>query len=515
MNFITRILNRFTETRSLSVSQPIYPWTGGLFQDAGMPNVTGLSAMQSATVYSCVRLISESIASLPRHVYRQDETGTRQRDTTHPVQRLIYARPNSDMTSFTLFDYLVSSLLLHGRAFAKIEHDPMTARPVAIWPLAAADVYVYRRQSDGLIVYIYKGEILRPDEVIHLIAHTRDGITGLGPVQLAAASVGLDIAMRQYGEKFFVNGGHLRGVLERSGNMSTDAMQEFKREWTAGFEGVHNAHKTPLLPVGVKYTPISISPEASQFLESRRFSREEICGLFRVPITMLDSTKSSYATLEQANLQFLQSCLVPWLTRIEQEFSKLFLESEQGTYSVKFNVSGLLRSDTAARQSYYASGRQWGYLSVNDIRALEDLPPIDGGDVYLQPVNMQATGTTAPAPSANRQIIEDAARRLLVKESKALQRAIKKYAGQADGFKQWLDDWYTRHESLVSRTLTAPMKAAGVTESSLDYAHKYCQQARQITIDAFNAGAVDDLLDDLESIRASEMVCEIFKTDLK
>ena len=228
--------------------------------------------------------------------------------------------------------------------------------------------------------------ILAPSDVLHVLGLGYDGLVGYSPIAMAKNAVGLAMAAEEYGAKFFANGAAPSGVLEHPGTIKDP--ERIRQSWQSTFGGSSNSNKIAVLEEGLKYTPIAISPEQAQFLETRKFQINEIARIFRVPPHMLaDLEKSSFSNIEQQSLEFVKYTLDPWVIRWEQAMNKaLLLDSEKRTVFTKFNVDGLLRGDYASRMTGYATARQNGWMSANDIRALENLDriPADlGGDLYL------------------------------------------------------------------------------------------------------------------------------------
>ena len=233
--------------------------------------------------------------------------------------------------------------------------------------------------------------ILRPADVLHIPGLGFDGLVGYSPIAMAKNAIGLAIATEEYGAKFFANGAAPSGVLEHPGTIKDP--NRVREAWQSQFGGSSNSGKIAVLEEGMKYTPISISPEQAQFLETRKFQINEIARIFRIPPHMIgDLEKSSFSNIEQQSLEFVKYTLDPWVIRWEQSIARTLLNpDEKQTYFVKFNLEGLLRGDYASRMNGYATARQNGWMSANDIRELENLdriPPEMGGDLYLINGNM-------------------------------------------------------------------------------------------------------------------------------
>ena len=251
--------------------------------------------------------------------------------------------------------------------------------------------YEYTTSADDAPISKCSIVRLKPSDVLHIPGLGFDGLVGYSPIAMAKNAIGLAIATEEYGSKFFANGAQPSGVLEHPGTIKDP--QRVRDSWMSQFRGSANSNKIAVLEEGLKYTPISISPEQAQFLETRKFQINEIARIFRVPPHMVgDLEKSSFSNIEQQSLEFVKYTLEPWLVRWEQSIQRiLFSADEKKRYFVRFNVEGLLRGDYASRMNGYAVGRQNGWMSANDIRELENLdriPAEEGGDLYLINGNM-------------------------------------------------------------------------------------------------------------------------------
>ena len=366
-------------------------------------NVNERTAMRVTAVYSCVRILSEAIASLPLHLYKQIDKGGKEKAVNHPLYKLLHDEPNPEMTSFVFRETLMSHLLLWGNAYAQIIRNGK-GQVVALYPLMPNRMSV-DRDPNGKIYYKYSvnesdnrglkniGQIyLKKEDIFHIPALGFDGLVGYSPIAMAKNAIGMALATEEYGAKFFANGASPSGVLEHPGNIKDP--DRLRESWNTLFQGSGNSHKIAVLEEGLKYQPIGISPNEAQFLETRKFQIDEIARIFRVPPHMVgDLDKSSFSNIEQQSLEFVKYTLDPWVTRWEQAIHRsLLLESEKKEYFAKFNVDGLLRGDYQSRMSGYATGIQNGFLSPNDVRGLEnmDLIPDDlGGNLYVINGSMQ------------------------------------------------------------------------------------------------------------------------------
>ena len=363
--------------------------------------VTERSAMQMTAVYSCVRILSEAVAGLPLHLYKYTNSGGKAMALDHPLYRLLHDEPNPEMSSFVFRETLMTHLLLWGNAYAQIIRNGKN-EIVALYPLMPNKMSVDRDENGHLYYTYYRGQdeairnkefavTLLPSDVLHIPGLGFDGLVGYSPIAMAKNAIGMAIACEEYGAKFFANGAAPGGVLEHPGTIKDP--QRVRESWQSTFGGSGNANKIAVLEEGMKYTPIGISPEQAQFLETRKFQINEIARIFRVPPHMVgDLEKSSFSNIEQQSLEFVKYTLDPWVIRWEQSIQRSLLSSdEKAAYFVKFNLEGLLRGDYQSRMNGYAIGRQNGWMSANDIRELENLdriPAEDGGDLYLINGNM-------------------------------------------------------------------------------------------------------------------------------
>lgn len=367
---------------------------------AGKP-VNERSAMQMTAVYACVRILSESIAGLPLHLYRYTDSGGKEKAVDNPLYFLLHDEPNPEMTSFVFRETLMTHLLLWGNAYSQIIRNGK-GEVIALYPLMPNRMTVDRDNKGRLYYQYWRGKdeaklsrdnivILQPSDVLHIPGLGFDGLVGYSPIAMAKNAVGMAIACEEYGAKFFANGATPGGILEHPGIVKDPA--KVRESWNAVYQGSSNAQRIAVLEEGMKYTPIGISPEQAQFLETRKFQINEIARIFRVPPHMVgDLEKSSFSNIEQQSLEFVKYTLEPWLVRWEQAMVRSLLsKTEKEQYFIKFNVDGLLRGDYESRMNGYATARQNGWMSANDIRQLENLDRIskkEGGDLYLINGNM-------------------------------------------------------------------------------------------------------------------------------
>ena len=359
------------------------------------------SAMQMTAVYSCVRILAEAVAGLPLHLYRYTKDGGKEKAIDHPLYLLLHDEPNPEMSSFVFRETLMTHLLLWGNAYAQIIRNGKN-EVIALYPLMPNKMsddrdengqlyYTYQRSTDEAHTMDGSSVILKAQDVLHIPGLGFDGLVGYSPIAMAKNAIGMAIACEEFGAKFFANGAAPSGVLEHPGTIKDPG--RVREAWQSQFGGSSNSGKVAVLEEGMKYTPISISPEQAQFLETRKFQINEIARIFRVPPHMVgDLEKSSFSNIEQQSLEFVKYTLDPWVIRWEQSLMRALLtQDEKKMYFAKFNLDGLLRGDYQSRMNGYAIGRQNGWMSANDIRELENLdriPTEEGGDLYLINGNM-------------------------------------------------------------------------------------------------------------------------------
>lgn len=383
---------RFARSRdkpSNAVSAAINFFMG--LSQAGKP-VNERTALQMTTVYACVRVISETVASLPLHVYRYTDEG-KERDYKHPLYRILHDEPNSEMTSFVFRETLMTHLLLWGNAYAQIIRNGR-GDVAALYPLLPDRMRVDRDEARQLFYEYTKDgvvHLLKPWDVLHVPGLGFDGIMGYSPIAVSKNAIGLAIAAEEYGSKFFSNGATPTGVLTHPGKVGSPAA--LRASWNEAYGGSKNAGRVAILEEGMKFEKVSIPNDEAQFLESRKFQVSEICRIYRVPPHMIgDLEKATFSNIEHQAISFATHTIRPWAVRWEQAMNRALLpEREKAGHFIKFNLDGLQRGDYKTRMEGYAIGRQNGWLNANDIRELEDLNPIpdeEGGNEYAVNGNM-------------------------------------------------------------------------------------------------------------------------------
>ena len=345
--------------------------------------------MQTTAVYACVRILAETLASLPLHTYKRTAKG-KGKAMDHPLYYLLHDEPNPEMTSFVFRETLMGHLLLWGNAYAQIIRDGR-GKIVALYPLMPDKMSV-NRSDQGDIYYSYKKDgqehLLKNYEVLHIPGLGFDGLIGYSPIAIAKNAIGMAIATEEYGAKFFNNGANPGGVLEHPGILKDPA--KVRDSWNSVYGGSGNAHRVAVLEEGLSFKPIGIPPEQAQFLQTRKFQLNEIARIFRIaPHLIGDLERATFSNIENQSIEFVKYTLTPWLTRWEMAMKKALLSpAEKKDYFFRMNVEGLLRGDYASRMQGYSIGIQNGFLSPNDVRQLESMNTIENGDVYAMNGNM-------------------------------------------------------------------------------------------------------------------------------
>lgn len=467
------------------------------FDTAAGVHVSPDSALTNTAVWACVKVLSESVASLPLMVYEDTGTGRRRASETS-LYRLLHDAPNPEMTSIEMRETMTAWLATWGNAYCEIELDG-AGQARALWPLRPDRVEI-RRVDGDLTYFVTFGDetaALPRWRVWHVRGLATDGIYGISPIRQARQAIGLAMATEEYGARFFGNGARPGMILEHPGKLSDESYRRLKESWEARHQGLENSNRVAILEEGMKVETVGVPPNEAQFLETRKLQLDEICRIFRVPPHMImNLERATFSNIEHQGMSFVRDTLMPWLIRFEQSISRdLMTESQRGRYYARHLVDALLRGDTQSRYAAYAVGRQWGWLSVNDIRRLEDMDPVTNGDVYLTPLNMveagsdltPVRGTGGPeeerglaladeniftrskrAASARhkligtaRPVLEDAAKRIVKREVNDIRAAGRKMLQARDSarFVDWLAEFYRQHTGFAERQLTPALES--------------------------------------------------------
>ena len=376
--------------------------------------VTADNSMACSAYTACIRVISDAVSSLPLHVYERLANGGKTKATQHPVYRLLHSQPNPWQTAQEFRDWMTGMYLHYGASYAEIRPGARGAVS-ELWPLHSSRMEA-ERLSDGTLRYRYREPngretIYSQDQIFALRFTTEDGIKPIPTYRLFSNVIGLSQALETHAATFFGNNARPGVVLESESPIPVEAAERLRESWERLHRGSDRAHRTAVLPAGVKAKELSSSNEAAQMLESRAFSVIECCRIFRVPPHLIqDLSRSSFSNIETQSVEFLQHCLLPHLKRWEAAIARDLIVDDE-TYFAEHAVSGILRADHAARSAYYVSALQNGWMTVNEIRELENLNPIGPeGDKHFVQLNMTTldkVGQEPPAPEPVPAPVED------------------------------------------------------------------------------------------------------------
>lgn len=438
---------------------------------SSVPMVTPETSIQVTTVFACVRVIADAVSTLPFFIYRRLADGGKERAEDHPLFRLVHDEPNQLHTSDVFRSMLMAHVLLYGNAFAQVLRN-QKYQITGLLPIHPSRVKVAINKTTGAVAYSVKEDnnterLFMRDEMIHLRWITTDGVLGYTPVALLRAAIELSMSAEQHGLNVFKRGGALKGVLEYPTELTQDAFERLVKTWRDQTEGTAKAWATPILEAGLKFTPLGQVNTDAQFLESRRFQVEEIVRFYGVPKhKVMDTERATYSNISQEDLSFYKDTVRPWLTRLQNEFNRTLFAFDR-EYFVEFLIDDLLRAETKTRFEVYGIAIEKGIMTRNEVRARENLNPVEGGDEILLPLNMAKPGELPPAaepqqkeddeqiPRAMTELISDTLKRISQKETLMLQR----YWGK-DGFVKRVEEFYLDYEAFVLHHVRTALTAA-------------------------------------------------------
>jgi HK97 family phage portal protein len=524
------IVRLFERRFHVSQTPPGYVSKWGGIETASGVAVDENTALNSTAVWACVNILAQDVASLPLILYRRVGTN-KVRAVDHPLYRVMHDQPNEEMTSVEWRETLQGHLATWGNAFAEIEYDG-AGRVVALWPWRPDRARMER--VNGQLFYGFRERATAEEKfypgwkILHVRGLGSNGLWGYSPIAMERQAIGLAMATEEYGARFFGNGAAPGGVLEHPGHLGPEAFENLKTSWAETHQGLENSHRIAILEEGLKYQQVGIPPEDAQFLETRKFQLAEIARIFRIPPHMIaDLEKATFSNIEHQSIEYVTHSLRPWLVRWEQRLNqRLLTEAEQKEYYFEFLVDGLLRGDIQSRYQAYAIGKQWGWLSTNDVREIENMNDVDGGDDYWVPMNMGVAGEEKSVGTLERSnvgtlrtdfrndspfamqeeelrslrnsgavrerrrlakahevIFEDALGRAIKREVQDLRAGAKKYLSQRDeqGWELWLGDFYREHERSIYKFLDPPALAYGmqVNDAAWKEAEKDAEELTQ------------------------------------
>lgn len=405
MGMIAKLRGLFATkgTEPIDTSAALAAALGVGYETVTGQQVTTTRAMQMTTVFGCVRVLAESVGMLPCRLVKQSGR-TIETASAHRLNYLLSVAPNGYMTSQEFWELLVACLCLRGNFFAYKVYA--LGQVVELLPIDPGSV-TPKLNDDWTVSYKVTfrdgtQRTLSQNEIWHVRLFTLDGLNGLNPIAYARQAIALGLSTEEHGSRLFTNGAVTSGVLATDQALTDEAFNRLKTQFHGEHMGVANAYKPMILEMGLNWKPISLNAEDSQFLETRKMQRDEICAIFRVPPHLVASLeKATFNNVENLGLSFVNYALVPYLTRIENRIRVgLLSDKDRANHYAKFNAGALLRGDLKGRYESYGKGIQWGILSPNDCRELEDMNPRDGGDLYLTPMNMTTDPEAANADQA-------------------------------------------------------------------------------------------------------------------
>jgi HK97 family phage portal protein len=508
MGFLSAALERRRIGATTTTNQFLSMGWGGT---AAGVSVSEEGSLRYSAVFACVRVLAESVASLPLITYRRLPGGGKERAREHALYELLHDAPNPLMTSLEFREAMQAHMLLWGNAYAEIVADGR-GNVTELWPLRPDAMEKIEPSGEGL-VYTYrlpsgKSVQLPGWQVLHLRGLSSNGIVGYSPIMTAAReAVGKGLAVQQFGSMFFRNGARPGGILSFPGELSAEAMGRIRESWQDHYGGLSNAHRVAILEQGMTYQEVGIPPAAAAYIEDQKMSVLDIARVYRVPPHMIgDLERATFSNIEHQAIEFVTHSLRPWLVRWEQAIQqRLMTERDRQTHLVEFLVDGLLRGDVTSRYQAYAVARQNGWMSANDIRELENQNPIDDGDLYLVPLNMVPAGDVAavaavaagmtPAASppdtarrlvdgeararlekraagdrvalarAQRAVLADVMGRVCRRQAQDVGAAARKMLTKRDAatFAAWLEAFYREHEAWTAKAVTPAFLSYGAT----------------------------------------------------
>lgn len=368
-------------------------------------------AMKYSAVSSCIRVRGETFASVPVILYKKIEDG-REPVTDATIYDVLHYQPNDEMAPFGFKETMMANFDIGGNTVCERQVNKK-GELVGLYPYN--NIKIDRDPTTKKLIYVInengaEKKTLRRDQVLHVPNLSFDGVFGLSPISYAAQSIALGLSYEKFGVDFYKNAANPGGALEMPNELSDKSFDRLKKDLKKNHQGLVNTGAPLILEGGSKWHQITINPIDAQLIESKYFSIEDICRIYRVPQHLVNKLdRSTFNNIEHLSLEFVMYTMLPIFKRFEDNINMQLLTPEQrknGLY-IEFKIDGLLRGDAKSRAEAYAIGRQWGWLSVNDIRKLENMPPVENGDIYLQPSNMFEAGKTQDQAMVNNKLVED------------------------------------------------------------------------------------------------------------
>jgi len=496
-----QFLRLFRAARVPTVANPFIGLLGSTNTSKTGIDVTEEESLSSSAVWSAVTQLSQSIASLPLHLYKRLKPSGKEKYTSHPLYNVMHLEPNPEMTALAFREAQAGQVLLTGTSFAEIERDSMN-RILGLWPLLTSRMELFR-MDNGELIYRYHlpdgtHKNFAKDMILRISGFSHSGLLGYQPIKKNTEAIGLSLALQEYFARFFGNRAVPPATLEHPGKLSQEAQDRLKKNWNSLYQGLSNSQRVAILEEGMKLTKYGVSPEDAQAIDARKFQIDEVCRVFNMPPHMLKSLdKATYSNIEEQGLEFVIYTLRPWLIRFEQNYStQLLNEKERKRYFFEHNVSGLLRGDIEKRYAAYVQAISNGLMNADEVRELENMnPQADGqGEKYYVPLNwipkenagMQLGPEPEPTPKEEpaetveelksfwsdklekRSVIErdriinqyiplfkQAAQRIVNREAIAVKKEVKKHVEKRakSDLQKWLEDFYNRQTDYVKEQI--------------------------------------------------------------
>lgn len=391
MKFIDKIIvrafkNSYNEYAKAFLSGDDIPGKDGI--------IDSQTAMKYTAVFACVRVLAETLASTPVKIYKTNDKGERESVKDINLYDILHNKPNEEMSPFNFKEMCMNNLNLGGNAVCE-KLVNKRGDLVGLYPYKWQNVQIKRNKETNRLEYHVKGEsgverILSREQVFHIPGLSFDGIVGLSPIEYISKSIGLGLSYESFGVNFYKNGANPSIALQYPNALDDVAFERLKKEFTKAYQGLANTGKPLILEDGATVKEMTIKPVDAQLLESKRFQLEDIARIYRVPLHLIqDLERATFSNIEHQSLSFAIYTMLPWYQRWEENINMQLLTQEQrkqGLYA-EFKLDSLLRGDAKSRADAYREGRLNGWLSINDIRKLESLNPIDGGDIHITPLN--------------------------------------------------------------------------------------------------------------------------------
>jgi HK97 family phage portal protein len=375
------------------------PFSNGYPSSSLDSDTSGENALKYSVVWACNRVLAETFATVPAFEYKRELDGDRTKTNDTGLLDILHYKYNDEMSAFAAKEMSMYQMNLGGNAVFTRQYN-MFNDVIGLVPHKWQNVKIERNKETGQLEYTIKlsNETRKysRDQVFHVAGPSTDGIIGMSPIEFAASSVQLGVTYEKFGQQFYKNGVHSSGVFSKDGTLTDEAYSRLKGELNKGYAGLVNSGKALLLEDGLQFTQNQIKLVDAELLSSKKFQTEEICRIYRMPLHLVQNLdKATNNNIEQQSLEFVMYTMLPHFKRQEDAINTQLLTRQQRDegYYFEYNIATLLRGDQKSMYEAFAKGRQWGWLSVNDIRRMLNMNKIENGDIYLEPLNMVEAGT--------------------------------------------------------------------------------------------------------------------------